>query len=234
MVQAALRVTTAAIVLWAAAIAPADAEDNGDAHYTVDCQSSVVDFTLSARRVLFTAHRQGQFREFTGDISYDPSNPAATQVELTVYTDSVDLDNVEQEDLLRSDEFFDVARHPTMHFASTAVAPDADGGLLSVTGDLTIRGITRQLTLPIQVMPDSSPGMTTFDTTFQIDRTQFGLIGGGPRSREFKVSIGKNVAIHMAIAARKAFVGGDSLNREVQPGGGAYWARTVKIRASVS
>lgn len=204
MVQATLRVTAAAIVLWAAAIAPADAEDNDDTHYTVDCESSVVDFTLSARRALFTVHRQGQFRDFTGDISYDPANPAATQVDLTVYTDSVNLDNVEQEDLLRSDEFFDVERHPTMHFASTAVADEVDGRL-SVTGDLTIRGITRRLTVPIRVMPqDNTDGTTTFDTTFQIDRTQFGLIGGGPRSREFKVSIGKNVAIHMAIAARRA------------------------------
>jgi polyisoprenoid-binding protein YceI len=204
MVQATLRVTIAAVVLWAAGIAPADAEDDGDTHYTVDCPSSIVDFTLSARRVLFTVHREGQFREFTGDISYDPSNPAATQVDLTVYTDSVNLDNVEQEDLLRSDEFFDVARHPTMHFVSTAVAREADGRL-SVTGDLTIRGITRPLTVPIRVMPPgSAPGTTRFDTTFQIDRTQFGLTGGGPRSREFKVSIGKNVTIHMAIAARKA------------------------------
>jgi polyisoprenoid-binding protein YceI len=206
MVQATLRVTTAAIVLWAAAIAPVDAEDNDDTHYRVDCESSVVDFTLSARRALFTVHRQGQFREFTGDISYDPVNPAATQVDLTVYTDSVNLDNVEQEDLLRSDEFFDVERHPTMHFASTAVAPEA-AGELSVTGDLTIRGITRRLTVPIRVMPQDTDGTTTFDTTFQIDRTQFGLIGGGPRSREFKVSIGRNVAIHMAIAARRAVQG---------------------------
>jgi polyisoprenoid-binding protein YceI len=204
MVQATLRVTTAAIVLWAAGIAPADADDSVDKHYTVDCPSSVVDFTLSARRVMFTVHRQGQFREFTGDILYDPSNPAATQVDLTVYTDSVNLDNVEQEDLLRSDEFFDVARHPTMHFVSTAVAPQ-EAGELSVTGDLTIRGITRQLTVPIRVMsPGSELGSTTFDTTFQIDRAQFGLTGGGPRSREFKVSIGRNVMIHMSIAAHKA------------------------------
>ena len=207
MVQATLRVTTAAIVLWTAGIAPAHAEDNGDTHYTVDCQSSAVNFTLSARRVMFTVHRQGEFRELTGDISYDPSNPAATQVDLTVFTDSVNLDNVQQEDLLRSDEFFDVARHPTMHFVSMAAAGEADGRL-SVTGDLTIRGITRRLTVPIRVMPlGDAPGTTTFDTTFEIDRTQFGLTGGGPRSREFKVSIGKNVTIHMAIAARKALPG---------------------------
>ena len=204
--QATLRVTTAAIVLWAVGIAPAVAEDERDTHYKVDCQSSVVNFTVSARR-LFTVHRQGQFREFTGDITYDPLNPAATQVDLMVYTDSVNLDNVEQEHLLRSDEFFDVARHPTMHFVSTAVTRKADGRL-SVTGDLTIRGITRPLTVPIRVGPtDTVPGTTTFDTTFQIDRTQFGLTGGGPRSREFKVSIGKNVTIHMAIAARKSMPG---------------------------
>jgi polyisoprenoid-binding protein YceI len=203
MLRAAFRVTTAAIVLWAAGITPAAAQDSAETHYAVDSESSRVGFTLSARRVLFTVHREGQFMEFAGDISYDPANPGATSVDLTVYTDSVDLDNAEHENLLRSDEFFDVTRHPTMHFVSTAVAPEANGRL-SVTGDLTIRGITRRLTVPLKVMPQgSAPGTTTFDTTFQIDRTQFGLNGGGPRSKAFKVSIGRNVTIHMAIAAHK-------------------------------
>ena len=204
MLHTALRVTTAAIVLWAAGLVPAAAQDNPEAHFTVDGGSSLVGFTLSARRMLFTARREGQFTDLEGDISYDPANPAATRVELTVFTDSVNLDDAEHEDLLRSDEFFDVTRHPTMHFVSTAVAREADGRL-SVTGDLTIRGITKRLTVPLQVMPrGSAPGTTTFDTTFQIDRTQFGLTGGGPRSKAIKVSIGKSVTIHMAIAAHKA------------------------------
>jgi polyisoprenoid-binding protein YceI len=197
-----LRLTIATIVLWAAGIAPAAAQDDNGTEYSVDSQSSLVGFTLSARRALFTVHRQGQFRELSGDISYDPLNPAATQVDLTVYTASVNIDNAEQEDLLRSDEFFDVTRHPTMHFASTEVARETDGRL-SVTGDLTIRGITKRLVVPLRVMPlDRAPGATTFDTTFEIDRTEFGL-NGGPRSQAFKVSIGRNVTIHLAIAARR-------------------------------
>ena len=207
MLQAAFRVTTAAIVLWAAGIPPAAAQDIAETHYTVDCDSSLVGFTLSARRVLFTVQREGQFMEFAGDISYDPANPGATRVDLTVYTDSVNLDNAEHEDLLRSDEFFDVTQHPTMRFVSTAVTPKSDGRL-SVTGDLTIRGITKRLTVPLQVSPQgSAPGTTTFDTTFQIDRTQFGLTGGGPKSKAVKASIGKNVTIHMAIAAHKTAPG---------------------------
>lgn len=203
MVQASLRVTTTAIFLWTAAISPAAAADSGDTQYTVDSQSSVVNFTLSARKAIFTVHRQGQFSALAGGVSYDPSNPSATHVDLTVYTGSVTLEDPEHEDLLRSDEFFDVAQHPTMHFVSTTVAQQGNGRL-SVTGDLTIRGITRQLTLPIRVIPSAGEaGMTTFDTTFEIDRTQFGLNGGGPRSREIKVSIGRKVEIHMAITAHK-------------------------------
>ena len=203
MLRTVLRPTIATIVLWAAGIAPAAAQDNDGTQYTVDCQSSFVGFTISARRVLFTVHPQGQFLEFMGDISYDPVNPAATRVDLTVYTASVNVNNAEQEDLLRSDEFFDVTRHPTMHFVSTDVARETDGRL-SVTGDLTIHGITRRLVVPLRVMPlGSAPGAATFDTTFQIDRTEFGIVGGGPRSRAFKVSIGKNVSIHLAIAARR-------------------------------
>ena len=81
---ASLRVTTAAIVLCAAAIAPADAQDNDDTHYRGRLRVEHCQLHLSARRALFTVHRQGQFRDFTGDIS-DPANPAATQVGLLVY-----------------------------------------------------------------------------------------------------------------------------------------------------
>jgi polyisoprenoid-binding protein YceI len=206
MLRTAVRATIATTLLWSAVARPAAAEEDRTTHYTVDHQSSIVGFTVSAR-VLFTIHRDGQFREFSGDISYDPSNPAATHVDLTVYTASVNLEDAQQEDLLRSDEFFDVTRHPTMHFVSTAVSREADGRL-TVTGDLTIRGIKKQLIVPLRVLPlGTAAGAATFETTFQIDRTEFGLAGGGPRSRAFKVSIGKKVAIHLAIAAHKTTAG---------------------------
>lgn len=200
MLRTVLRATLVMTVVYAAGSAPAFAQEGPPARYSVDPELSTVGFTVSAR-VLFTLKRDGLFHDFAGEVAYDPANPAALRVDLTVYTASVDLDSLEQENLLRSDEFFDVDRHPTMHFVSTG-AQVRPNGELEVTGDLTIRGITKRLVVPLKVVPQAGRrAETAFETRFQIDRTEFGLTGGGPKSRSFKVSIGRNVEIHLAIAA---------------------------------
>ena len=89
-----------------------------------------------------------------------------------------------------------------MHFSSAEahVKPD---GTVAVSGDLTIRGITKRMDIPIEFTPSlqsSSPSSAGFETTFDIDRTEFGLVGT-PSWSGFKVSISRNVQIHIAIAA---------------------------------
>jgi polyisoprenoid-binding protein YceI len=111
------------------------------------------------------------------------------------------MNDREQTNLLRSPDFFDVVRFPTMRFVSSsaAVAPD---GKWTLTGDLTIRGITRRVTVPFRLA--SAPAGTTkvpvLESTFQIDRTEFGL-NGAPHWGGVKVSIGRKVQIHIAVAA---------------------------------
>jgi polyisoprenoid-binding protein YceI len=165
----------------------------------VDQQASKVGFTVSAR-LLFTLKREGQFKDFAGTIAYDPADPASTRVDLTVYTASVDMSDTEQTALLRSDGFFEVDRYPTMRFVSTGASPRPDGAL-SVAGDLTIRGITKHVVIPVRIVPpvqrEARGAATRFETEFQIDRTEFGLLG---RQTGMKVSIGKTVQINLAIA----------------------------------
>ena len=159
---------------------------------------SLVGFTVFGR-ALFPIKREGQFTDFAGQLSYDPSRPADTHVDITVYTSSVDVHNAEQNALLRSDRFFDVDRYPTMHFASVDATLQRDG-TLALSGDLTIRGITKRILTPVRL---HAAGAKSFlETTFQIDRTDFGINGipgfGGPA-----VSIAKKVQIHIAIATAK-------------------------------
>lgn len=190
------------MTIWAA-VAPAAAAEPGDVRqYAVDRQASTVGFTVSAK-ALFTFKRDGTFHDFDGSVDYDPSAPEQTRVDVTIYTSSVDLKSADQEDLLRSEEFFDVAHHPTMHFVSTS-ARRRDDGLLDIAGDLTIRGVTRHMVIPMAILQGAR---TAFETRFQIDRTEFGLNGGGARTKAFKVSIGKAVDIHLAIAAAKTAFG---------------------------
>jgi len=184
---------------------PARAETEADA---LDRTVSAVDFTIYASKI-FTFKREGQFKEFTGQLSFNPANPLDTQVDLTVYTSSVDIHNDEHNQLLKSGSFFDVERFPTMHFASssTDVKPD---GTFSVTGDLTIRGITQRMTIPAKLKLASEtggPSIASFESTFEIDRTEFGLTGIA-KTHGFNVSISKKVQIHIAMAMLQKSSGG--------------------------
>lgn len=165
----------------------------------VSQQSSAVGFTVFAKK-LFTFKEEGQFKHFEGEVNYNPSDPGATRVDLTVYTNSVDTRDREHDAMLRSADFFDVDRFPTMHFASTTASLQTDGHLV-ITGDLTIRGIKKPVDVPVRIQPghDSSGLASKFDATFEIDRTEFGL-NGTPTIGGFNVTIARKVQIHLAIA----------------------------------
>jgi polyisoprenoid-binding protein YceI len=176
-------------------LASSAAAETPSAVVTSGGTGNLVDFTVFGRALL-PIKREGRFTDFAGQLSYDPARPADTHVDITVYTSSVDVRDAEQNALLRSDKFFDVERYPTMHFASVNATPQRDG-TLTLSGDLTIRGITKRIMTPLRLR---AAGAKSFlETTFQIDRTDFGINGipgfGGPL-----VSIAKKVQIHIAIA----------------------------------
>ena len=167
--------------------------------YDLDRTASAVDFTIYASKI-FKFKREGQFKEFTGRLTFDPDNPVGTQVDLTVYTSSVDIHNDEHNQLLKSGAFFDADRFPTLHFASSSTDMKPDG-TFAVTGDLTIRGITQRVTIPVTLkLPETGgPSSAFFESTFEIDRTAFGLTGIA-KTHGFNVSIAKKVQIHIAMA----------------------------------
>lgn len=114
----------------------------------------------------------GQFEEFSGTIVYDADNPSSSSVEMVVQAASIDTDNERRDGHLRSPDFFDVANHPTLSFKSKKVA--AVGGNLAVTGDLSIRGVTKEVTIPVQilgVMGDKAG----FASEFTVDRQDYGV-----------------------------------------------------------
>jgi len=192
----------AAILLILVTPVVARAQVSSDGVYTVDQAASTVSFTLQGSAI-FKVKRDGYFKNFSGLVSYNPARPADTRVDLTVAADSIYMRNSEHAELLKSAEFFDVERFPTLHFASesTNIQPD---GMLSVTGDMTIRGVTRRMTIPVKLRSTTATGTaqgTAFESTFQIDRTEFG-INGVPDWHGFHVSIAKKVQIHIAIATQ--------------------------------
>jgi len=196
------RVPTLLSIAFAGLLLPsaAGAQSAAEADRVIDVDASTVGFTVSAK-MLFTVQRHGQFEEFAGVVSYAPNRPGDTRVELTVYTASVDTHDPTQDALLRSSNFFDAERFPTMHFISTSAAIVRDR-TLTLTGDLTIRNVTKRVAIPLTIVPSANAtatGATHFETEFDIDRTDFGL-NGRPKWKGLDVSIGRKVRIHLAIA----------------------------------
>jgi polyisoprenoid-binding protein YceI len=114
----------------------------------------------------------GQFDDFSGTIVYDAEDPSSSSVEMVVQSASIDTDNERRDGHLRSADFFDVENHPTLSFQSKKVVKLGDN--LAVTGDLTIRGVTREVTLPVQVLGVLGD-KAGFATEFTIDRQDYGV-----------------------------------------------------------
>ncbi|HEV2297818.1 MAG TPA: YceI family protein [Candidatus Acidoferrales bacterium] len=143
---------------------------------------------------------EGMFQDFTGTLTYDPSDPSACAIDVTVQSASLDTRNSTRDGVLRSDDFFDVAKFPTLSFRSVSVA-SAGSDSLNVTGDLTIHGVTKRITVPVRVIGARvMPGIgdfAGFETSFTVDRRDFGILG--TRWSGNKIAIDPAVAIHLII-----------------------------------
>ena len=113
--------------------------------YTIDPSHSRLGFT--ARHAMVTKVR-GQFLEFVGTAHVDTAEPANSKVDLTIQTASVSTGNADRDGHLTSGDFFDAEAHPEITFVSTNVT--RDGTEWTITGDLTIKGVTHSVTIPFE------------------------------------------------------------------------------------
>ena len=130
-------------------------------------------------RIRHTVSRvEGRFKDFDGTIWLDRENPAQSRVELTIRATSIDTANDNRDGDLRSANFFDVEKFPTITFKSTKVEA-AGAGALKVTGDLTMHGVTRPVVLDVEYSgsaKDPWGGVRAgFSARTTIDRKDFGL-----------------------------------------------------------
>lgn len=162
--------------------------------YKVDSDHSGVSFTIRH----FVSNVPGRFKDFDGVIKYDPQNPSASSVNFTIQAASIDTDNADRDNHLRGADFFDAQKFPTLTFSSTSVkAIDAD--TLEVTGDLTMKGQTKKVTVPVEVLGSVKTPRgekAGFETSFKLDRKEYGITwnraldtGGAILGDEVKVNI---------------------------------------------
>lgn len=124
---------------------PAVSPTTAPVQYAIDETHTNVGFRV---RHMMVSTVQGYFRKFSGTVLYDEKAPEKTQLDVTIDAASVDTNMPQRDEHLRSDDFFAAAKFPALTFKSkkTVVAGEDH---LKITGDLTIRGITREVTLDV-------------------------------------------------------------------------------------
>lgn len=112
--------------------------------YQIDPTHSSIAFT--ARHMMF-AKVHGRFGRFTSELGLDPADLGHSSVKVEIDASSIDTGVADRDNHLRSVDFLDVANHPTIRFESRKV--ETSGERVTVTGDLTIRGATRSVSLEV-------------------------------------------------------------------------------------
>jgi polyisoprenoid-binding protein YceI len=124
---------------------------------------------------------RGSFTKVSGSVQYDPANPTKTTIDATIDAASVDTRVEKRDNDLRSPNFFDAAKYPTLTFKSKRVET-AGTGKLKVTGDLTMHGVTKEVVLDVDGPsaaikdPHGNQHMGASATT-TINRKDFGVNG---------------------------------------------------------
>jgi len=164
--------------------------DTAGNHYYAGFQISHLGFSIM----------HGRFDELAGSIEYDAANPSASKVSVTIQAGSVNTNHAKRDAHLKSPDFFNVGEFPEITFVSTSVAPGADG-TAKVTGDLTIHGVTKSITLDARVMkvgihPFNKKPIAAWSARGMIKRSDFGIKYGLP-------AIGDEVTLLLDIEALK-------------------------------
>ncbi len=163
------------IFVLAALVAPAQTSV-----WTLDKNHSEVDFSV---RHMGISNVHGRFGIADGKILLNDADITKSSVTVTIDTTTVDTGVAQRDNDLKSDHFFDVAKFPTATFASTSVAKTGNG--LTVTGNLTVHGITKPVTLDVEGPGDPINGMDHkphmgFSATTTVKRADFGIAPNMP------------------------------------------------------
>jgi polyisoprenoid-binding protein YceI len=189
---------TSASALAAPAVGPAAATGA----WTVDKAHSEVGFQV--RHLM--AKSRGFFGDFDGAVKIDAAKPEASTVSFVVKTASVNTNEPKRDEHLRSADFFDAAKFPEIRFVSTAVR-SAGENRYDVTGDLTLHGVTKQVTLPVTFLGIQKDPWGNekagFETAVTLNRKDFGVNWNKALDQGGYI-LGEEVSVTIALEAARA------------------------------
>jgi len=171
--------------------------------WTIDPAHSDVGFVI---RHLMISNVKGHFTKFEGQI-VTAGDPLNSGVSATIDVSSIDTANATRDEHLRTADFFDAEKYPTMSYRSAGIRPDGDGFLME--GELTLKGVTLPVPLALEIngfgvdpfAPDPAAGARAgFTATGEINRMDFGVSYNGPIPGG-GVALGEKVRIVLEIEA---------------------------------
>ncbi len=167
-----VQVSVLAIVIWGQVVAAQS--------YSLDNSHTSVIFSIAHMQFSYT---YGRFNDIKGSFTVDPANPTAATFEFTINANTVDTNDKKRDDHLRGPDFFNVKQFPTITFQSTSVSP-GENGMLNVSGNLTMHGVTNQVVLPMQQLGTGPGPMGKMRTGFflktNLKRSEYGMTGMVP------------------------------------------------------
>jgi polyisoprenoid-binding protein YceI len=171
--------------------------------WTIDPTHSDAGFVI---RHLMISNVKGHFTKFEGQI-VTAEDPLKSEVTATIDMTSIDTANATRDEHLRTADFFEVEKYPTMSYRSAGIRPDGDGFLME--GTLTLKGVTLPIPLKLEIngfgfdpfAPDPAAGARAgFTATGEINRMDFGVSYNGPIPGG-GVALGEKVQIILEIEA---------------------------------
>ena len=155
------------------------------ATYTADTASSRLSFAF----IQAGAENTGRFGQFSVELSLDERDPAANRLDVRIDVDSLDTQDQERDEVLRSADLFDVAKHPVAAFSATNIKRTAPGRYEAI-GNLTLRGVTREVRVPFTLTKERMNGGA------MVRRLDFGVGQGEWESTEW---VGNGVKVTFAL-----------------------------------
>lgn len=181
-----------------------DKKQNGETGtYQFDKAHSFIGFKVNHMGLIEVP---GFFRDFTGTVNYEADDITKSSVEFSAKATSIDTGVAPRDKHLRTADFFDVEKYPDLTFKSTKV--EKKGKNLVVTGDLTMRGVTKQVSIPFQIagwLPEGERNGAKMGIQGEtvINRRDFGINYGNNLPSGIP-AIGDNVKVVLQIEAGKA------------------------------
>ncbi len=173
--------------------------------YTIDPAHSSAGFKI---RHLMVAYVRGGFSGVTGDVTFDPSNPANTKISASIDATTLHTHDEKRDAHVKAADFLDVEKYPKITFVSKRVVPDGKYQW-KVTGDLTFRGVTKEVTLDVESAPAEAKDpwgnlRSGASAETVIKRSDFGLTFNAPLETG-GFMLGDEVHIHIDVElVRKA------------------------------